>query len=251
MSGDKLWWYSNGEDRNGPYTEGELKRIAASGQLAQDGLVWKVGLDSWAPAASIPGLLPTLPATAADAASAGEAAPPPYFAVSPGKLLVMTLCTFTFYELYWFYQNWWRIKQRDRSDISPFWRTFFSVFYCYALLRRIDESARGAGLAPQYRAGPLAAGWIVLTLLWKLPDPYWLISYLAILFLLPAQQLANRVNAQEAPDHDRNERYSGWNIAAIVGGGLLLVMAVFGSFIAEENEPAEKRSRPTRSAPVA
>lgn len=31
---------------------------------------------------------------------------PYYVAVSSTKLVVMSLCTFSLYELYWFYENW-------------------------------------------------------------------------------------------------------------------------------------------------
>ena len=45
---------------------------------------------------------------------------PMYFAVSPLKLVVMSVCTMGGYELYWFYRNWVLVKNMENTDISPF-----------------------------------------------------------------------------------------------------------------------------------
>ena len=121
----------------------------------------------------------------------------PWFPVSLLKLSVMSICTFGLYELYWFYENWKLIKQRRRSDILPFWRAFFAYFFCYQCFDEIREEARKLGLTPLPPAGPLAAGWIITTLLWRLPDPYWLVTFLSFVFILPVQAVANRINSME------------------------------------------------------
>jgi hypothetical protein len=58
-----------------------------------------------------------------------------FLPASPLKLVVMSLCTFGLYELYWFYMNWNLLKQRHNSDISPFWRAFFAIFFAIASSR--------------------------------------------------------------------------------------------------------------------
>jgi hypothetical protein len=157
----------------------------------------------------------------------------PYFAVSLLKLIVMSICTFGIYELYWFYKNWKLIKDREGIDIAPFWRAFFAVFFCYQCFSRIRATAASLGLHQSLYAGPLAAGWIITNLLWKLPDQYWLISMLSFLFILPAQTLANRVNATAAPHHDPNRRFTAWNLAGVAAGGILLILAIIGTFMSD------------------
>jgi hypothetical protein len=159
---------------------------------------------------------------------------PPYFAVSPSKFLVLSLCTFGLYEFFWVYWNWKLIKEREQSGISPFWRTFFGYIFCYALLSRVKQSADDAGVSG-FAAGPLTAGWIALSLLWKLPDPWWLVCFLATVFLLPVQATVNRINALHAPGHDPNDGYSRWNVATVAIGGLLLILAIVGTFLPPEN----------------
>lgn len=157
----------------------------------------------------------------------------PWFAVSVTKLLVMSLCTLTLYQLYWFYENWRRVKRRENLSIYPAARALFAVFFCYQLFAKIrDFDARGKsekGLG----AGPLAIGWIVATVLWRLPDPYWWVAMSAILFLLPVQAQANANNSVTHPQHDPNSRFSALNWVAVSLGGLLLVAAVLGTVFPE------------------
>lgn len=103
-----------------------------------------------------------------------------YFPVSSLKLVVMSLCTFGIYEIYWFYKNWCIIQERERLDIIPFGRAFFAYFFCYSLFKKTQVTAETRQTQTSIDPGPLAAGWIVLTFLWKLPDPYWLITFFCL-----------------------------------------------------------------------
>ena len=153
----------------------------------------------------------------------------PYFAVSLAKFAVMSICTFGIYGFYWFFQNWVRIQRRERTDILPFWRAFFAVFFCYSCFSRIRADAELLR-RQSFPAGPLAVGWIVATLVAAVPGPYFLLSLVSFLFVLPVQAAANRVNAALAPAYDPNARFSGWNIAAVVSGTIVIVLAVIGVF---------------------
>lgn len=162
--------------------------------------------------------------------SDAAAAEPLYFPVSPTKLVVMTWCTVGFYQIYWFYKNWALIKKRDASDIRPFWRAVFSIFFCASLLQDIQAAAQKRGLKG-FSAGGMAAAWILVTLAWKLPDPFWIITNLAVLLLIPVQRVVNELNSAAAPAHEGNGGFGGWNIFGVVVGGLLFVMSLIGAFI--------------------
>jgi hypothetical protein len=163
--------------------------------------------------------------------SPAQATAPPFFAVSALKLVVLSLCTLGLYELYWFYRNWKLIKVRQEPGILPFWRAFFGVLFCYSCFVRIRDAGADRGITPALPAGPLAAGWIITTLVWKLPDPYSLFTFLSVAFLLPVQAHASRVNDAAAPVHDSNSRFSGWNWATVAVGGMLLALVVIGEFL--------------------
>lgn len=175
------------------------------------------------PASSLTGIRP------ADIASST----PPLFAVSLVKLVVLSICTLGFYEIYWFYRNWHLFKARSEPKILPVWRALFGVLFCYPCFRRIRDTGLEHGITPVPAAGALAAGWILVSITWKLPDPYWLVSMFAVVFLVPIQAYANRVNAAVAPDHDPNSRFSAWNWVTCVFGGLLLALAIVGTFMPE------------------
>lgn len=50
------WFVGKDGARSGPFTESEVRRLAATGRLDPADLVWRQGLADWVPAASIPGL---------------------------------------------------------------------------------------------------------------------------------------------------------------------------------------------------
>ena len=161
-------------------------------------------------------------------------ATPLYFAVSPLKLIVMSVCTLGLYEVYWFYKNWRLIKEREKLAIRPFWRALFAVFFCHSCFRNIQTTAQSLSLKRSIAVGPLAAGWIILTVLWRLPDPYWLVTYFAVLFLVPVQTLVNDVNEAVVPGYKENRRFTAWNIATVVFGGILFVLVLIGTFVPSE-----------------
>jgi len=153
----------------------------------------------------------------------------PFFAVSPLKLVVMSIFTFGLYELYWFYKNWQYLKLREKENISPFWRAFFGIFFCYSLFSEIREWQKELGKG-QMPAGWLTFGWIVTTMAYRLPDPLWLVSMASVAFLVPVQKVANDINREEAPEHDPNNKIQGANWVGIVLGGLVFALALFGTF---------------------
>src|ERR1700722_16850421 len=125
-----------------------------------------------------------------------------FFAVGLGKLAIMCLVTFGFYELFWFYWQW-KAASRISGDklIAPL-RALFSGVTSYFLFKRINAEGESHGVS--IAAGPLAVAILILTPAWRLPDPYWLISVFSFLPLLFAQAAINRLNAKVAPGLDPN-----------------------------------------------
>lgn len=158
---------------------------------------------------------------------------PRFFSVSITKLVVLSLCTFGLYQIYWFYKHWTCVRNHEVTPISPFWRAALTNFYCYALFRRVIERV-GVYELPSLFAGPLAVSWIATTFLYKLPDPYWLVSLCAFLFLIPVQVVANRVNRQHVPTLEPDNTFGVWTIVTVIIGGILLVFGVIGTLMPPE-----------------
>jgi len=159
----------------------------------------------------------------------------PFFAVSLLKLIALSLCTNNLYQVYWFYQNWRLIKDRENLDISPFWRTFFGFIYFFDMFTGIRDYAKQKGIAFNFHPGILALSCMFVPVcVGLLPSPYWLIIYISVVFLLPVQAAVNRINRSVVPDHDPNSRFSFWNWIVIVIGGLWIVLVVIGSFLPKQ-----------------
>ena len=158
---------------------------------------------------------------------------PVFFPVSLTKLFLLSLCTLSLYQIYWFYKNWHFVKRRENSDIVPAARSILAVFFCYSLFKKISEHSVKTGDKPVL-AGVLGTSWIITNVLSILPDPYWLVSFLAVVFMLPIQSAVNSMNSKLAPDHDKNDRFSGWNIFGLIFGGLFLLLGVIGTFLPAE-----------------
>ncbi|HEY8102419.1 MAG TPA: hypothetical protein VIF82_16895 [Burkholderiaceae bacterium] len=164
------------------------------------------------------------------ALQSSETSAPVFFPVSVVKLLIMSLCTLGMYEYYWFYKNWKAYRSHSIEDISPFWRAMFPLFFCYSLFDRVRKYNPDSSAA-NLLAGPLATAWIISSLLWKLPNAYWLVTFMSILALLPVQASINVVNQIAAPAHEPNSRFTVWNWIAVGLGGPFLLLAVYGTFI--------------------
>ena len=149
-----------------------------------------------------------------------------FFAISPKKLAIMSICTLGIYELYWFYRNWKFLKQRDNLNISPFWRAWFTIFFCHSLFKIINNYAEEQGIKETYKPGLLTFAYILIMVTWKAPDPAWLISTFTFVPLITVQKIINRLN-QNQPEQMINSKFSGWNIFGIVLGviwwGLIII----------------------------
>ena len=182
--------------------------------------------------------LPTNPYQAPETAvadlEAQRADAAPAFAVSITKLVVMNLATVGMYQLYWFYKHWVAIKRRTRENISPVWRTFFSVIWCYSCFSHIHDEARRHKVDNWISVGSLAAGWAITSLLGRLPDPWWMISLGSFLFLIPIQRQANALNAKVAPGADRNERFTWANWLWLGVMGCLWALVLIGLMLPEQ-----------------
>lgn len=161
------------------------------------------------------------------------AIPYPFFPVATHKLIVMSLCTFGLYQIYWSYQNWRRIRDQRGDPVSPFWRAFFAGIWNFALFGEIRDAADQNGLPFGWNSIVMGVGYIVLNGVWRLPDPWSFFGFAAVLVLVPVNRTAQQVNERVSPgSHEsRNTSYRGWNWLGLVLGGFLVLMAIVGLIV--------------------
>jgi hypothetical protein len=133
------------------------------------------------------------------------------------KFALLSIVTAGIYELVWFYRQWKFLKTETGADISPFWRAFFGAFFSGSLAGRLRDHLRSKSIPCAFSPTVIGISYFVLTILVQLPDPYWLVSYLTFVPLLPLVSAMNRYWSQEAPDLP-SEPFAWWQIVLIVLG---------------------------------
>jgi hypothetical protein len=158
------------------------------------------------------------------------------FPVGLHKFVVLSLCTLSFYSLYWCYQNWWRIRERTGEQLSPFWRAVFEPFWVFSLFGRIRHHAAQRGITAAWNPTVLGLGYLFFCVMGSLPDPWWLVGLAGFIPFLPVVQTIDQLSVGEVATESRNEAYSGANVATILIGGAIVLMVVAGTFMSEEEE---------------
>lgn len=70
------WFVKKGGKKHGPFTTDQLKKLASSGKIDRDDLLWKEGMEKWVTCGSAKGLFGTPPAVPKPAAPPPRAANP-------------------------------------------------------------------------------------------------------------------------------------------------------------------------------
>jgi hypothetical protein len=152
-----------------------------------------------------------------------------FFYVSPVKLVVMSVVTFGFYEIFWFYKNWFYVKEHSQTKCWPLVRSIFSTITYYFLLQEIQKAGEVQGIKPSFALGVPAIAFFALTACWRLPDPFGLVGIFAPFALLPAQKYINSLNT--VTPTEINDKFSVANWVAIVIGGFLTLICMLGFFL--------------------
>ena len=158
----------------------------------------------------------------------------PLFPVGVTKLVVMSVATFGLYEIYWFYQNWRRLKSTEGLDVWPVPRAIFAGITSFSLFGKIQERAAREHISTTWSASTLGIAFLLLNIAARLPDPYWLVCFASFLPLLAVQPTVDAINARSRSSEGPNTKFSGGNIAGIVVGGLLFALVILGMMMPDK-----------------
>lgn len=146
------------------------------------------------------------------------------------KLVVMSVSTLGLYNAFWFYRNWKRVRERTGQELSPFWRAFFAPLWAYSLFEEVDDEALRRQIQSGWSSVVLAIVFFVLSVTWRLPDPWALLSMFSFLPLIPVQNTINQM--AERRGVRPNAQFGVWHVAVMLLGALFLLMAAVGAFLA-------------------
>lgn len=135
------------------------------------------------------------------------------------------------YEIPWFYRNWKRIKELRKLKVTPLLRAVFAPLFAYSLFKNMLKLAKENGYQQKDSPGSLAVAYVFLSLLWRLPDPYWLVSLASILPLIPVTRAMNHYWRVKQPDLSVRTSFSGGEIAFLAVGGIIWILVLAGLLI--------------------
>lgn len=166
--------------------------------------------------------------------SVPHAAEAQYFTVGALKFTLMSITTFGLYPIYWFYRNWKLIRDRHELSIWPFWRAVFAPLWTFSMGRIMVDEGKERGIALDLSYSLLGVLYLLMNVMTRLPDPWWLISILSFVPLLPFDSTARLLNGNGTLAPPNYGRLTVWNIAWIVLGTLFLLLVFLGLMVPME-----------------
>lgn len=170
----------------------------------------------------------------------GQAIAEPYYCVGNFKLLVLSVSTFGVYALYWLYKNWQTEQITSGETLSPVGRAIFAPVFFYSFARRAADHAQRAEVASGFPPALLAATFVVLSVVWRLPDPWWLVSTFSVLPLLPIQNTLQRINVARGATSPGTARFNAVSQIWFAVAGVLWLLVLAGVFLPD---PPESRTQ--------
>ncbi|WP_123125048.1 hypothetical protein [Rufibacter latericius] len=145
------------------------------------------------------------------------------------KFSMLCFLSFSLYLIYWWYKNWYFIKEmEEREEIMPIWRSIFVIFFGYELNKNVLGRAKSVGYEQSYSPGWLFVAFLLISLLSNLPDPMWLISLVSFVPMIPVLQARNYFFRKANPQGKTSSAFSGGEIVVVVLGAIFFVLVLIG-----------------------
>jgi hypothetical protein len=148
------------------------------------------------------------------------------------KFILLSVITFGIYELVWFYRNWKLLKQEKDLKISPFWRAWFAPFWAGSIAGHLQKYLKEKNIPCDYSSTLIGISYFIIFILWRLPDPYWLVSFFTFIPMLP---LVNSMNEywQKEEQNLPPKKFTWWQIILLILGIILLILIIIGTVLPE------------------
>ena len=153
----------------------------------------------------------------------------PMFERSPFVVFVLDMTTFGFYGVYYAIRGRRLAERRlDRYQITPYASALWlllplvNVVVYIGMFNTIDQRARASGVRPPLPLGLLAFVMVVVSALYRLPDPWWFVSLLSSVLMGAIHVPVALAERRDDPTR-RWARLHWFEIVLMVLGGLFLI----------------------------
>jgi hypothetical protein len=151
--------------------------------------------------------------------------------ISTSKFILLSIISFGTYQIWWMYKMWKFYQSRERLDIYPAARAFFSIFFLHSLMERNLRFAQENNYTKEYSSTAMYLGFLFSSFIGRLPDPFWLLSFISCFFLVPTFNAVQFAFIQ-APEINAKEQnfFNTRQIILLVIGAALWALILFGMF---------------------
>jgi len=167
-----------------------------------------------------------------------RATPIAFFNRTPFQVFLLDIASFGVYTVYWLIKNR-RLADRamNRKPFSGWvWLLlivpFVNLVVFFPSYNEICKRVRASGINPPVPFGLQALAMLLIGGLWKLPGAYYLISLLSSVLAATIHVSVNDAEIADGLDPSTS-KLGAWEIAILIVGGTLAVLASFGSTIDE------------------
>lgn len=148
--------------------------------------------------------------------------------ISLNKFIFLSFISFGLYQIWWMFKTWRFFLIKDKLNIMPAARAIFSIFFLYSLFNHIKTYSKEQEYPHDFSSGWMYLGYLITSLLVRLPDPYWLISLCSIIFLIPAFKALNYAQKQIETTIEQEKFNTPQIILTIIGS--IMWLLIFISF---------------------
>ena len=155
--------------------------------------------------------------------------------INLNKFIILCITSFGLYPIWWIFKAWRFYQQKENLNIMPALRAIFSIFFLISLFNKILSFAKEKGYGENFSSiGLFISFFVVKILLELLPDPFWLISILSFVFLIPPFKALNyaKQNSNEFVVTEQTS-FSGRQIGLIVIGIVFWGLVLLGLSMGE------------------
>ncbi len=140
------------------------------------------------------------------------------------QLILLSVCTFNFYHVYWFYRN---LKHFKSSHIILRTISLIFLFPIYCQLRRTKVSLKEANIETHFFPSLIAAVYLIIYFIsWKLPEPLRILSVTSVLPLAVVQNALNSYWAKEQQELIVRTSLSNKQIALLLIGFIWWILVL-------------------------
>lgn len=154
---------------------------------------------------------------------------------SSTKFILLYVLSFGLYGVWWMYKGWRFFKEKESLDILPAARAIFAIFFMYSLFEKIQNFAKSTGRLQNYSSFGLFMGFLIVSLLSRLPEPFWFVSIFAFLFFILPVNAFNFAVGNSGDYKIKNDGFNGRQIAIVIVGGIWWILILIATFAPPEN----------------